>query len=630
MNPAPPVENFRLNAALAYAALGWMVFPVHTPTVGASGKMKCSCGQEECGSVGKHPRTLNGVKDATDDPDMIRAWWKRWPNANVAVAAGEGSGVFVVDVDPRHGGNESLQALEDSYSPFPPTVSEITGGDGLHFFFRHPGKPIKNAKDKLGSGLDVKSEGGYAVVAPSLHFSGNRYVWRDDMAPEDIGIADPPAWLMALLEEVKPNVVQSVIVRNYKPKDDAGSYWLGKALAKSVDGNRNDTGHGLACQLRDSGMPEGEAWNVMQAYQARVPQSGTPYTVAEARASLRSAYSHAPRPPARRDGVTLTPFRAPHESSIRVSESRLPTSPPPAILSATDELGERIGKIASGEYYNAPLPWPMMEEQTQALMPGSITVVCGDAGTGKTFWVLEALHHWHKTSTEAAVFFIEKDRVFHTQRLLAQLAENASFIDTKWINSNEPIITKFKDLHRETIDAMGKMIWSSPQERVTLGSLQAWIKQMASAGKRVIVIDPVSAVSAGQARWTEDDDFMLGSEKIITAHGCSLILVTHPKKGTRTGPPSGHDMAGGAAYFKFSDSCVWLERQKKMKPVTVQHRLGGRTAISPKIIAYLQKTRNGRGAGKELAYLFGSALKFAEQGEVVKEDEATDVEDKFA
>ena len=619
MNPFPPIVNFRLTAALDYASRGWLVFPCHSPT-----QSGCSCGHPACGSIGKHPRTKQGVKDATCDESTIRSWWGTWPAANVAIACGSASGIVAIDVDPRNGGNDTFDELTDAYGAMPETVAEITGGDGVHIFFKHPGRKIRNGNEKLGKGLDVKSDGGYVVVCPSLHVSGNRYVWRDGCEPQTVEVAEMPEWMLALLlePETRKRIPNPTFARN-----DTGTHWLGKALAKTVDGSRNDTGHWLACQLRDNGVSESEATELMRAYQARCPQNGTPYTEREALATVRSAYSHPARSPASRGNATGTkPYRIPrgaHGYAPEPSEA-MPQTPPP--MGATDELAERFGKIISGEIYNAPLPWRLMEEQTQALLPGSITVVCGDPGAGKTFWVLEALQCWHEHAKEAAVFFIEKDRVFHTTRLVAQLSENSRLIDTDWVRDNPDKVSAATESHRPTLDALGKMIWSAPEARVTLESLQAWVLQMASAGKRIIVIDPVTAAAAGESRWGADDDFMLAVQKIITAHGCSLILITHPKKGNRPGAPTGHDMAAGAAYFRFADTVIWLNRPPKNKSFMVRHPLGLASKMQPRIIAVIQKCRNGRGAGEEIAYLFGGSLKFAEQGFVVKQSHGEDEE----
>ena len=79
----------QLDAALSYARRGWAVIPLHTPIDG-----QCCCGSNSCPSAGKHPRTAHGVRDATTDEATIATWWKRWPDANVGIACGEGRGVI--------------------------------------------------------------------------------------------------------------------------------------------------------------------------------------------------------------------------------------------------------------------------------------------------------------------------------------------------------------------------------------------------------------------------------------------------------------------------------------------------------------------------------------------------------
>src|SRR5690349_21780869 len=95
------------NAAMWYAQRGWPIFPLHGIRAG-----KCTCGSPTCGkSAGKHPRTKHGVHDATADPALIAQLWRQFPDANIGLATGEPSGVDVLDVDPRHYGDESLWDL---------------------------------------------------------------------------------------------------------------------------------------------------------------------------------------------------------------------------------------------------------------------------------------------------------------------------------------------------------------------------------------------------------------------------------------------------------------------------------------------------------------------------------------
>ena len=149
-------KSNHLEAALAYARnLNWPVFPV---------KPK-----------GKKPLTKNGLKDATKDEARIRTWWTEFSDANIGIPTGSASGFDVLDIDPRHGGNDSLDDLEAEFGKLPETVEQLTGGGGQHILFKHR-EDIRN-KANLQPGLDVRGEGGYIVVAPSLHESGNSYHW---------------------------------------------------------------------------------------------------------------------------------------------------------------------------------------------------------------------------------------------------------------------------------------------------------------------------------------------------------------------------------------------------------------------------------------------------------------------
>jgi hypothetical protein len=188
-------ENDILACALSYAERGWAIHPVHSAPDG-----RCTCGKADCTSSAKHPRTAHSVKDATQDPDTIREWWKRWTDANVAGATGEVSGFDVLDVDPRNEGDVTLAALQEEYGNLPHTVSQSTGGGGLHFLFKHV-DGIPSGAERGGPGLDWKSNGGYIVLAPSKHASGQPYRWEHGHAPWAVEIAEAPSWLLAQLPQ---------------------------------------------------------------------------------------------------------------------------------------------------------------------------------------------------------------------------------------------------------------------------------------------------------------------------------------------------------------------------------------------------------------------------------------------
>jgi putative DNA primase/helicase len=89
-------------------------------------------------------------------------------------------------------------------------------------------------------------------------------------------------------------------MRNWKVKQRVRNSLLDKALLKVTAHNRTDTGHWLACQLRDSGCTEAEAGGAMMDYASQIHGNGTElYTRAEAMATLKSAFSK----PARTKGI---------------------------------------------------------------------------------------------------------------------------------------------------------------------------------------------------------------------------------------------------------------------------------------------------------------------------------------
>lgn len=195
------------NTALEYAGnRGWACFPVHGLVDG-----KCTCGNSACPNPGKHPATGNGLKSATTDPRGINLMFK--PGYNLAVATGEVSGFWVLDIDGQ-AGESSLAGLESEHGPLPHTVTHYTG-KGRHLFFRWPGVPVKNSVRQLGDGLDVRGDGGYIVAAPSMHASGVQYRFADLNAP----IADAPDWLLSRVRRDAPSA--AVYVGNAQPVEYA-------------------------------------------------------------------------------------------------------------------------------------------------------------------------------------------------------------------------------------------------------------------------------------------------------------------------------------------------------------------------------------------------------------------------
>lgn len=198
---------------------GIQVFPAHFPLSSRS----CSCGNPSCKHNGKHPRTHHGLKDGTIDAKIIKTWKGPY---NLCAVTGSVSGVFVLDVDPDKGGAESLRHLEKLHGKLPHTWRSLTGGEGTHFIFRHPGYPVKN-RTGFHPGLDIRGDGGYIVAPPSVHRSGRTYEWDATAHPDDTQLVDAPSWL---LDEIQKDAVHKA-----RPAEE----WA-KEFQKSLEeGERN-------------------------------------------------------------------------------------------------------------------------------------------------------------------------------------------------------------------------------------------------------------------------------------------------------------------------------------------------------------------------------------------------------
>jgi putative DNA primase/helicase len=184
---------------------GFAVFPLHYP-VNQNGRLRCSCGKPECGNnAAKHPyaqHTPKGLLNASKDPAIIERWWGPGVPYNIGARTGEESGIVVIDVDPRHGGDARLSELEGRFGKLPKTWRFLTGGGGQHILFRHPGFRIKSTAGEdglLGNGLDVRADGGYIVAPPSQHISGRHYAIDVDSHPDEVDLAELPVRLASIL-----------------------------------------------------------------------------------------------------------------------------------------------------------------------------------------------------------------------------------------------------------------------------------------------------------------------------------------------------------------------------------------------------------------------------------------------
>ncbi len=159
-----------LKRALQYASSGFPVFPCCWPDYNGD----CACGRGHTDrDIGKVPLVKNGLTDATIEKARIINNWKRWPQANIAIAIPPG--YFVLDMDIARNGFKSLGKLQDNISELPETLKITTGSGGAHLWYKTD-QLIRNTTRVAGyEGLDIRGLGGYVIAPPSLHRCGLPY-----------------------------------------------------------------------------------------------------------------------------------------------------------------------------------------------------------------------------------------------------------------------------------------------------------------------------------------------------------------------------------------------------------------------------------------------------------------------
>lgn len=266
--PGSPSSLPTLAAALQYAAHGWPVFPCNPGT--------------------KAPLTPHGFRDASTDSARIRQWWTRWPGAMLGLPTGAVSGVVVIDldVDPAKGlnGINEIERMEAMHGRLPDGPAATTPRGGAHLLFRHdPERPLRCSTGRIASGIDVRADGGFVVLAPSIRTDGARYEW---ISPPfaDLDFPDLPAWLLDLLDRPKPPATTTSAAASHQPPDldprrrayaESALDREAEAVATAPQGGRNarlnEAAHALGNFVGAGVLDEGE---VIEALSAAAREAG--------------------------------------------------------------------------------------------------------------------------------------------------------------------------------------------------------------------------------------------------------------------------------------------------------------------------------------------------------------------
>lgn len=254
-------NDHMMTIALDYVVKGWPVFP---------------CRQRDEEIIDQHtgeieilatktPLTSNGFRGSTKSERIVREYWRRNPSAMIGVPTGAPIGAWVLDIDPKHGGDETLAALEAAHGALPATLTAETTSGGRHYFFRHR-QGVRN-RGALGSGVDVRGDGGYVIAAGSVPEVGLPYRWISEQEP-----VDAPEWLLDL---VLPRSYESTYTAAPSVSGKINDRYVERAVQSELDdlalepmGNRNnrlnDAAFRLGTFVGAGAMAESEARALLQ------------------------------------------------------------------------------------------------------------------------------------------------------------------------------------------------------------------------------------------------------------------------------------------------------------------------------------------------------------------------------
>lgn len=442
----------------------------------------------------KKPKVENGLNAATTDIEEIERAWDYEPTMNVGGAMGQVSGgvcCIDLDVDASKGldGREVLLDWEAEHGKLPDTATAVTGRGGLHLFYRFD-HPVKNsANEEIG--VDIRGDGGFAMLAPSVHPNGRTVEWEEPL--EDAPIADADQLVEEFVKFARP-----------AGHSDDGDMSKKVDLSRTVkEGGRNQALYSSLCSLQSGSVDDGTIAAFARYYNDNMLVPPLPED--EVRRTLHSALSH--------------PKGNPEMDERRSSEAY------------ADDL---------------PMPEPLEVEDPPELSPelihgvlrrGHKLAVTGPSKAGKTFLLIQ-LAEAVATGANWLGMPCEKGRVLYcnfevdpasfVHRCLA-VAERRG-VDLAEIGRNIDV-WNLRGHSRALKDMVGRMV-----------------KVISEADYALVVVDPIYKLMSG----SENDadvvaEFCAGLDRLAN-EGCSIAYVHHHSKGFQAGK-SAMDRASGSGVF---------------------------------------------------------------------------------
>lgn len=333
---------------------------------------------------GKTPLTTHGCLDATRNPDTIREWWTRWPDANIGVATGPKSRLYVIDID----GPAAETAWTQLAQPGDDDTCTVRTSRGRHLYYRCD-QELPNTAGRLASGIDTRGTGGYVVAPPSIHPDGGVYEWVVIAPPRTL-----PDWIRErVTRHANTNGADPAAAINHPARDAYAKATLNnlyQAVSNAAEGTRNDTlnrsafaaGRLIAGGILDQRTVEITLHGAASA-------AGIPTT--EAGATITS-------------GLTKGQD-APWTPDLRAGQRTTQPAPPPQEDDDSDQVDDQpssswtpVDILAAA---NEPIPEPDLYHGL--FYPRARHIISGEPETMKSWLALTVAHHAANTGLRVLI-----------------------------------------------------------------------------------------------------------------------------------------------------------------------------------------------------------------------------------
>ncbi len=496
-----------LEAALAYAARGWHVFPLKAGT--------------------KVPATPNGFKDATTDEETIRLWWGTDRRAGIGIATGALSGLVVVDFDRK---TEGLTTYNELAPTLTPTYEVATANGGIHVYYQHPGVLIKN-RAGIFQGTDIRGDGGYVCAPPTPGYS---VLSAKDLAPL-------PVWLLDELKD-KP---QPVMPQVELPEGERGD--LNKRTLRFLV----------------NGAPEGQ-WH-QEYYQAAMNLLQNGYTYDEAEQMLlkvTGVLDETHDYPQLLDVYSnRAPMYPPDAPPVYEQASGLPasggaTGKKSLVVRAADLGKAMLSYLADKDKVRGE---PTGIAGLDRLLGGGkrlgeITVTHAEAKTGKnTFWHKQ-MHLWLTRGIPIA----------YASRELTPESEVLPDLQSLEFQENARLAELDEARRERYLKAVSSwpLYFAEGYGYFPIEEIKEWVEELTRAGVQYFWFDHAHYMLVDPEDHKAASKLIKELKTLAKDKNIHIDLIIQPNKlmdGQRLGPNS---IKGGSAMFQAADTLIIMERVK--------------------------------------------------------------------